>query len=137
MFKKLLLLFFVFFLLFSCSKRKAEEIVSEPTEEEKGKLVYAEAVEALKEGDSFYANKNITTAGEGGAISTNNAKYSEKIRKLSLHGMSKDGWKRFAKGGKWVYDVSELGYKYNLTDVAAAFGLWQFGQVTDWSNKEK
>ena len=79
--------------------------------------------------------KNITTAGEGGAISTNNAKYAEKIRKLSLHGMSKDGWKRFAKGGKWAYDVSELGYKYNLTDVAAAFGLWQFDQVSDWSNR--
>lgn len=84
---------------------------------------------------SFYANKNITTAGEGGAISTNNAKYAEKIRKLSLHGMSKDGWKRFAKGGKWAYDVSELGYKYNLTDLAAAFGLWQFGQVSEWSNR--
>ncbi len=62
MFKKLLLLFFVFSLLFSCSKRDAEVIVSEPTPEEKGKLVYAEAVEALKEGDSFYANKKFKEA---------------------------------------------------------------------------
>ena len=62
MFKKLLLLFFVFSLLFSCSKRDAEVIISEPTPEEKGKLVYAEAVEALKEGDSFYANKKFKEA---------------------------------------------------------------------------
>ena len=68
---------------------------------------------------SFYANKNITTAGEGGAITTNNQNLAEKIRKLSLHGMNKDGWNRFKTGSKWQYDVSELGYKYNLTDMAA------------------
>ena len=77
---------------------------------------------------SFYANKNITTAGEGGAVSTNNSEYADRIRKLSLHGMSKDGWKRFARGGKWGYDISELGYKYNLTDLAASFGIWQLNR---------
>ena len=81
---------------------------------------------------SFYANKNITTLGEGGAVSTNNNKLAEKIRKLSLHGMSKDGWKRFKVGNKWQYDVSELGYKYNLTDVAASFGVWQINQLDKW-----
>jgi perosamine synthetase len=84
---------------------------------------------------SFYANKNITTAGEGGAISTNNDQYAEKIRKLSLHGMSKDGWNRFAKGGKWAYDISELGFKYNLTDIAAAFGIWQLKYIDTWHNR--
>tara|TARA_Y100000768_G_C23977681_1_gene683953 strand:+ start:707 stop:1840 length:1134 start_codon:yes stop_codon:yes gene_type:complete len=84
---------------------------------------------------SFYANKNITTAGEGGAISTNDNKYAEKIRKLSLHGISKDGWNRFAKGGKWAYDISQLGYKYNMTDISAAFGIWQFNQVREWHKK--
>ena len=49
---------------------------------------------------SFYANKNITTAGEGGALCTNNKSLAEKIRKLSLHGMSKDGWSRFKTGAK-------------------------------------
>ena len=63
--------------------------------------------------------KNITTAGEGGAITTNNQNLADKIRKLSLHGMNKDGWNRFKTGSKWQYDVSELGYKYNLTDMAA------------------
>ena len=50
---------------------------------------------------SFYANKNITTGGEGGALATNDEQLAEKVRKLSLHGMSKDGWKRFEIGGKW------------------------------------
>ena len=54
---------------------------------------------------SFYANKNITTAGEGGAITTNDERLSNKIRRLSLHGMSKDGWNRFKFGNKWEYDV--------------------------------
>jgi len=84
---------------------------------------------------SFYANKNITTLGEGGAVSTNDGMLAEKIRKLSLHGMSKDGWKRFKNNGKWAYDISELGYKYNMTDISASFGLWQSKHITDWLNK--
>ena len=44
---------------------------------------------------SFYANKNITTGGEGGALATNSRLIAEKVRKLSLHGISKDGWQRF------------------------------------------
>jgi dTDP-4-amino-4,6-dideoxygalactose transaminase len=86
---------------------------------------------------SFYANKNITTAGEGGAITTNDSNLSEKIRKLSLHGMSKDGWKRFKFGNKWEYDVDSLGFKYNLTDFAASYGLWQLKFLNDWHIKRK
>ena len=86
---------------------------------------------------SFYANKNITTFGEGGAVTTNNGYLAEKIRQLSLHGMSKDGWKRFKTGGKWRYDVSELGYKYNMTDFAASFGKWQMLSVHKWHKKRK
>tara|TARA_B100000579_G_C22816888_1_gene848411 strand:+ start:506 stop:1768 length:1263 start_codon:yes stop_codon:yes gene_type:complete len=86
---------------------------------------------------SFYANKNITTAGEGGALTTNDGAFADKIRKLSLHGMSKDGWKRFSSKGKWYYDVSELGYKYNLTDIAASFGIFQFNYIKDWHSKRE
>ncbi len=86
---------------------------------------------------SFYANKNITTFGEGGAVATNDSSLAERIRLLSLHGMSKDGWNRFKIGGKWGYDVSELGYKYNLTDAAAAFGLWQLKYLDEWHQKRK
>jgi len=86
---------------------------------------------------SFYANKNITTFGEGGAIASNDQNLANKIRKLSLHGMSKDGWKRFKTGSKWEYDVSELGYKYNLTDLAAAFGTWQLNNIKIWHDRRK
>ena len=86
---------------------------------------------------SFYANKNITTAGEGGAVCTNDETLAKKIRKLSLHGMSKDGWKRFKIGAKWRYDVSDLGYKYNMTDLAASYGNWQMQYVDIWHKRRK
>ena len=81
---------------------------------------------------SFYANKNMTTGGEGGAVSTNDERLAKKIKKLSLHGITKDGWNRFKKNGKWEYDIVEMGYKYNLTDYAACFGLWQLKQIEKW-----
>ena len=81
---------------------------------------------------SFYANKNMTTGGEGGAVSTNDKKLAKKIKKLSLHGITKDGWNRFKKDGNWEYDIVEMGYKYNLTDYAACFGLWQMNQIEKW-----
>ena len=84
---------------------------------------------------SFYANKNITTGGEGGCLATNDKQLADKVRKLSLHGMSKDGWKRFENGGKWAYDVSELGYKYNMTDIAASFGIEQLSHINDWHKR--
>ena len=84
---------------------------------------------------SFYANKNITTGGEGGALSTNDSILADKMRKLSLHGMSKDGYKRFQSNGKWAYDVSDLGYKYNMTDISASFGLWQLRYVNNWLSR--
>ena len=84
---------------------------------------------------SFYANKNMTTGGEGGALATNDSKLAEKVKKLSLHGITKDGWERFKSHGKWEYDIDRLGYKYNLTDIAAAFGNWQIDQLEVWRNR--
>mgnify|MGYP001158586102 FL=1 len=81
---------------------------------------------------SFYANKNLTTGGEGGAIATNNIDLAEKIKQLSLHGITNDGWNRFKTKGNWEYDIEALGYKYNLTDYAASFGLWQISQLDQW-----
>ena len=86
---------------------------------------------------SFYANKNLTTGGEGGAVSTNDESIAKKIKKLSLHGISKDGWHRFKDNGRWEYDITELGYKYNLTDLSASFGLWQFKNINKWHNRRK
>ena len=84
---------------------------------------------------SFYANKNITTGGEGGALATNNTNLAKKVKKISLHGITKDGWNRFKTNGKWEYDITELGYKYNLTDIAASFGLWQMNFIEQWQER--
>lgn len=73
---------------------------------------------------SFYATKTLTT-GEGGMATTNNEEYAERIRILSLHGISRDAWKRYTAEGTWRYDIIETGYKYNLTDIQAALGLVQ------------
>jgi dTDP-4-amino-4,6-dideoxygalactose transaminase len=73
---------------------------------------------------SFYAIKNITT-GEGGALVTADPALFERAQILSLHGISKDAWKRYSAAGSWYYEVTALGFKYNLTDLAAAVGLAQ------------
>ena len=54
---------------------------------------------------------------------------------MSLHGMTKDGWNRYQSKTKWEYDIVELGYKYNLTDLAASYGIWQLGQIKKWQKR--
>lgn len=76
---------------------------------------------------SFYATKTMTT-GEGGMITTENPEYADRMRILSLHGISRDSWKRYMAGGKWRYEILETGYKYNLTDLQAAIGLVQLAK---------
>src|ERR1043166_2082149 len=73
---------------------------------------------------SFYANKTITT-GEGGMACTNNDEYAERMRIMSLHGISRDAWKRYTAEGSWYYEIIAPGFKYNLTDVASAIGIHQ------------
>jgi perosamine synthetase len=73
---------------------------------------------------SCYATKTITT-GEGGVATTGNADWAERMRVMSLHGISKDAWKRYTNEGSWYYEVISPGYKYNLTDIAAAIGIEQ------------
>lgn len=76
---------------------------------------------------SFYATKTMTT-GEGGMATTENPDYAERMRILSLHGISKDAWKRYTAEGSWRYDILEAGYKYNLTDLQAALGIAQLAK---------
>jgi len=73
---------------------------------------------------SFYATKTITT-GEGGMLVTDEPRIAERVRRMSLHGLSNDAWNRFAAGGGWSYRILSTGYKYNLTDLAAAIGRVQ------------
>lgn len=73
---------------------------------------------------SFYATKNITT-GEGGMVTTDDAETAARIRTMSLHGLSRDAWNRYTAQGSWYYEILYPGFKYNLTDIAAALGLAQ------------
>lgn len=79
---------------------------------------------------SFYANKCITT-GEGGMLVTDDEELATHARRLSLHGLSHDPWKRFDAGGSWYYEIVEAGFKYNLTDVAAALGIVQLSRANE------
>ena len=76
---------------------------------------------------SFYANKTITT-GEGGMITTNDDGLAQRMRLMSLHGISKDAWKRFSAEGSWYYEITAPGYKFNMTDIAASLGIHQLAR---------
>ena len=78
---------------------------------------------------SFYANKTMTT-GEGGMLVTRNAELAKRARVMRLHGMNRDAFDRFtAKVPSWYYEIVAPGFKYNLTDIAAALGLHQLKRL--------
>jgi dTDP-4-amino-4,6-dideoxygalactose transaminase len=76
---------------------------------------------------SFYATKNLTTA-EGGML-TGSPKLLDDARIWSLHGMSRDAYKRYSSEGSWYYEVVRPGFKYNMTDIQAAIGLHQLSKL--------
>jgi perosamine synthetase len=73
---------------------------------------------------SFYANKTITT-GEGGMAVTSSRGLADRMRLMSLHGLSRDAWNRYSESGSWDYQIVAPGFKYNLTDICAALGVHQ------------
>jgi dTDP-4-amino-4,6-dideoxygalactose transaminase len=77
---------------------------------------------------SFYATKNLTT-GEGGMITGLDPDLREKVGLIGYHGMSRDGWRRYLDKGSWYYEIVAHGFKYNLTDIAAAMGLKQLERL--------
>jgi perosamine synthetase len=99
---------------------EAEEVNQSQIENQKSKIGTLSHATCF----SFYATKNLTT-GEGGMITCADDDLAAHIRRLSLHGLSRDAWKRYTTAGSWYYEVLEQGYKYNLTDIAAAM---------DWRN---
>ncbi|MCX7821400.1 MAG: DegT/DnrJ/EryC1/StrS family aminotransferase [Brevinematales bacterium] len=76
---------------------------------------------------SFHAVKNLTTA-EGGAIvfNSDDEDLYRKLKLLSLHGQSKDAFEKYATTNSWYYEIQEVGYKFNMTDIQAALGIAQF-----------
>jgi len=79
---------------------------------------------------SFHPIKNITT-GEGGLITLNDEVLETRLRRLRFHGLERDAWKRYGKGGNPEYDIQTPGFKYNLTDMQAALGLAQLSRLKE------
>jgi dTDP-4-amino-4,6-dideoxygalactose transaminase len=79
---------------------------------------------------SFYATKTITT-GEGGMLVTVDEALADRARQMSLHGISRTAWNRYTASGTWFYEIEDAGYKYNMTDVAAALGLVQLDRADE------
>lgn len=85
---------------------------------------------------SFHPIKNMTT-GEGGMVTTNNGKLADKIKILRLHGMDKTAWKRYSRSKFRHWDMTCLGYKYNMTDIQASLGIQQLRKIDDfWRKRE-
>ncbi len=76
---------------------------------------------------SFYATKGITT-GEGGMVTTSHKEHADRIRLMRLHGINRESFNRQG----WYYEVVEAGYKYNLTDIAAALGIVQLKEANQF-----
>ena len=85
---------------------------------------------------SFYATKTIST-GEGGMITTNSDQWADRMRVMSLHGISKDAWKRYSSEGNWYYEIIAPGYKYNITDIASAIGYVQLKRSDELLEKRR
>jgi UDP-4-amino-4-deoxy-L-arabinose-oxoglutarate aminotransferase len=85
---------------------------------------------------SFHPLKNITT-GEGGMITHSDDQLESRIRLLRFHGIERDAWKRYSKGGNPGYDIKTPGFKYNLTDIQAALGLAQLSRLEEFNNRRR
>jgi perosamine synthetase len=85
---------------------------------------------------SFYATKTITT-GEGGMVTTERDDYAARMKLMSLHGLSGDAWNRYSARGHWYYEVVDFGFKYNMTDMAAALGLRQLERMSAFQRRRE
>ncbi len=86
---------------------------------------------------SFYANKTMTT-GEGGMLVTRDAELAQRAKVMRLHGMSRDAFDRFtATVPSWAYEIVAPGFKYNLTDIAAAVGLHQLKRLPAFQRRRE
>jgi len=77
---------------------------------------------------SFYPTKNITT-GQGGMLTTDDQALAERVRLLSLHGLSKTAWDRYSDKGSWAYQVLAPGFNYAMTDIQGALGVHQLARI--------
>ena len=80
---------------------------------------------------SFYATKNITTA-EGGALATADGDFAARVEQAALHGLSLGAWQRYSDAGFKHYEATDLGFKFNMTDVQASLGIHQLPRLDEW-----
>jgi dTDP-4-amino-4,6-dideoxygalactose transaminase len=80
---------------------------------------------------SFYVTKNLATA-EGGMVTSSDGEAMDRMRVMSLHGMDLGAWQRYTKQGSKHYQVVYPGFKYNMTDIAAALGLHQLRKLDEF-----
>jgi dTDP-4-amino-4,6-dideoxygalactose transaminase len=85
---------------------------------------------------SFYATKNMTT-GEGGMVTTHSKVLADRIRTLTLHGMSHNAWNRYTKTGSWQYEVLEPGFKINLNEMQASLGIHQLRRLDSFLDRRR
>lgn len=85
---------------------------------------------------SFYATKNLAT-GEGGALVCPDQASEDRVRMLSLHGLSQNAWARYSQKGSWYYEIEAPGFKYNMTDMQAALGLVQLNRLDDMQARRR
>jgi dTDP-4-amino-4,6-dideoxygalactose transaminase len=86
---------------------------------------------------SFYANKTMTT-GEGGMVLTRNSDLAKRMKIMRLHGIDRDAFDRFqSKKPAWYYEVVAPGFKYNMTDIAAAMGIHQLKKLPGFLNRRQ
>ena len=76
---------------------------------------------------SFHPVKHITT-GEGGMVTTDDAKFARQLRLFRNHGIDSDARER-QTNGNWCYDMVALGYNYRLTDIGCALGISQLRKL--------
>jgi len=86
---------------------------------------------------SFYANKTMTT-GEGGMVITRNSDLAKRMKIMRLHGIDRDAFDRFqSKKPAWYYEVVAPGFKYNMTDIAAAMGIHQLKKLPGFLDRRQ
>jgi perosamine synthetase len=79
---------------------------------------------------SFHPRKIVTT-GEGGMVTTDDAQWAARLRRLREHGMNASAADRHASGKPVLESYLEVGYNYRMTDVQAAIGLVQLGKLDE------
>lgn len=108
----------------------------------KGRLIGSPPANGVPLGDlrwaacfSFYATKNLTT-GEGGMVA-GPRDLIDQARMWSLHGMSRDAYKRYSAEGSWYYEVVLPGFKCNMTDIQASIGLHQLRKLPQFQARRR